>query len=36
MEYIYILLGFFGGMVFTIILLISLFITMANKFGVKK
>ena len=35
MEYIYILLGFLGGIVFTILLLVSLFISMANKFGGK-
>ena len=36
MEYIYILLGFLGGIVFLILVLVSLFISMVNKFGVKK
>ena len=35
MEWIYILLGFFGGIVFTIILAVSIISTLASKFGGK-
>lgn len=32
-EWIYILLGFFGGVIFTTMLLISVFVSIIKKFG---
>ena len=35
MEWIYIMLGFFGGMVFTIILAVTVIMGLVKKFGDK-